>query len=130
MVGELHTDHISVGNKSRKTQGVLRFVEVGEGISEGNDEELQDINNPTNNENDLEDQPVGNDIEEEEHPTEEELQLKEIIILLLVNCGKKMNFAVLAGIGSGIDNTNELKVLGFIEAMASPDKDNWQASVD
>ena len=34
------------------------------------------------------------------------------------------------GIGSGIDNPNELKVLGFDEAMALPDKDNWQASVD
>ena len=34
------------------------------------------------------------------------------------------------GIGSGIDNTNKLKVLGFDEAMTSPDKDNWQASVD
>ena len=35
-----------------------------------------------------------------------------------------------AGIGSGIDNTNELKVLGFNEAMASPDKDKWQALVN
>ena len=34
------------------------------------------------------------------------------------------------GIGSGIENTNELKVLGFDEAMALPDKDNWKASVD
>ena len=35
-----------------------------------------------------------------------------------------------AGIGSGIDNTNKLKVLSFEEAMASTDKMNWQASVD
>ena len=34
------------------------------------------------------------------------------------------------GIGSGIDKTNELKVLAFDEAMVSPDKDNWQASVN
>ena len=35
-----------------------------------------------------------------------------------------------AGIGSGIDNTNELKVLGFDEAMSSPNRNEWQASVD
>ena len=34
------------------------------------------------------------------------------------------------GIGSGINNTNELKVLSFDKAMALHDKDNWQASVD
>ena len=34
------------------------------------------------------------------------------------------------GIGSGIDNTNELKALGFDEAMASSNKNRWQASVD
>ena len=34
------------------------------------------------------------------------------------------------GIGSGVNNTSKLKVLGFEEAMVSPDKDNWQASVD
>ena len=71
-MGELFTDHISVGNWSRKMQGVSRFIEVGEGICEGNDEQPQEINNPTNNQNDLEDQPVGNDIEEEEHLMDEE----------------------------------------------------------
>ena len=35
-----------------------------------------------------------------------------------------------AGIGSGIENTNELKVLGYEEAMASRDKNAWEASVD
>ena len=34
------------------------------------------------------------------------------------------------GIGSGMNNTNKLKVLGFNEAMAIPEKHNWQASVD
>ena len=33
-------------------------------------------------------------------------------------------------IGSGIENTNELKVLGFEEAMASSEKMDWQATVD
>ena len=33
-------------------------------------------------------------------------------------------------IGSGIENANELKVLGFEEAMASANKADWQASVD
>ena len=83
------------------------------------------------NSNDLEDQPVGSDIEEEENPTEEKecpmsietpttyittvsgwvskppaclvnklgiphcLWLKEIIILLSVNCWKKMNMVEL-----------------------------------
>ena len=131
-VGELNTDHISVGNWSSKMQGVSQFIEVGEGIPEGTEEELQENNVPMNNLNDLEDQPVGNDIEEEEHPTEEEEYLMEdehpttytttasgwvrkppahlvkeigeatltaaeqIIILLLVNCWKKMNLAALA----------------------------------
>ena len=30
------------------------------------------------------------------------------------------------GIGSGIENTNELKVLSFVEAMASADEADWQ----
>ena len=34
------------------------------------------------------------------------------------------------GIGSDIKNTNELKVLGFKETMASADKDDSKASVD
>ena len=34
------------------------------------------------------------------------------------------------GIGSGIDNTNEPKVLGYEEAMATANKANWEASVD
>ena len=34
------------------------------------------------------------------------------------------------GIGRGIDNTNKLKVLGFDEAMALPDKREWQVLVD
>ena len=35
-----------------------------------------------------------------------------------------------ASIGSGIENTNEPKVLGFDEAMASADKADWEASVN
>ena len=34
-----------------------------------------------------------------------------------------------AGIGSGITTTHELKVMSFHEAMASPDKMHWEASV-
>ena len=45
---------------------------MGDGISEGNDEELLEINNITNNQNNLVDQPVGNDIEEVERSMEEE----------------------------------------------------------
>ena len=126
---------------------------MGEGISEGIEEEPQKNNNPMTHLNDLEDQPVGNDIEEEEHTMEEEhpityttttsgqvskpraCLIQEIgevaLILLLVSFWKKMNLAALVwGIQCGINNPNELKVLGFDEAMASPDKDNWQASVD
>ena len=82
---------------------------MGEGISEESDEELQENNNPTNYLNDLEDQPVGNDIEEEEHTTDEEnpttytttgeatlTAAERNYYLLLVNCLKKMNLAVLA----------------------------------
>ena len=47
-------------------------MEVGEGISGGNDEEPQEIYNPMNNQNDLEDQPVGNNIEDKEHSMKEE----------------------------------------------------------
>ena len=44
---------------------------MGEGISEGVEEELAEIENPRNIQEDLEDQPVGRDEEdsEEEHPT-------------------------------------------------------------
>ena len=35
-----------------------------------------------------------------------------------------------AGIGSGINNTNELKELSYEEAMASMDKTKWEALVD
>ena len=45
---------------------------MGEGISERSDEEQQENNNPMNNPNNLEDQPVGNEIEEGKLPTEEE----------------------------------------------------------
>ena len=49
---------------------------MGEGISEGIEEELQENNIPMNNVNDLEDQPAGNNIEEEECPMEEESTLQ------------------------------------------------------
>ena len=34
-----------------------------------------------------------------------------------------------AGIGSGITNTHELKVMSYHEVMASPDEKEWEASV-
>ena len=117
---------------------------MGEGISEESDEELQENNNPTNYLNDLEDQPVGNDIEEEKHTTDEENPTTYTTTgeATLTAAERNCYFAlgelfeenefgcVGTGIGSGIDNTNELKVLGFDEAVASLEKDNWQASVD
>ena len=66
LVGELNTDHISIGNWLCETKGVSRFIEVGEGISDGEDEQPQEIHSSMNNSNKLEDQPVGSDIEEEE----------------------------------------------------------------
>ena len=38
--------------------------------------------------------------------------------------------AVGAGIGGGFENTNELKVMKFNEAMAAADKDKWENAVD
>ena len=35
-----------------------------------------------------------------------------------------------AGIGSGILNTNELKVIGYDEAMQRKDKKQWLSSID
>ena len=35
-----------------------------------------------------------------------------------------------AGFGGGFDNTKELKVMKFKEAMAGPDKDGWQMAID
>ena len=43
MVGESNTDHIRVGTWSNRTQGVLQFIEVGEGICKGVEEELAEI---------------------------------------------------------------------------------------
>ena len=58
---ELNTDPISVGNWTRNMQGVLRFIEVGEGVFEGpvmeNAELMEDNNNPLI-ENEFEDQPI------------------------------------------------------------------------
>ena len=34
-----------------------------------------------------------------------------------------------AGLGEGITNTHELKVLGYNEAMAQPDKTKWDESI-
>ena len=34
-----------------------------------------------------------------------------------------------AGLGEGIANTRELKVLGYDEAMAQPDKTKWNESI-
>ena len=67
----MNIDHLSVCTWSHKTQGVSRFIEVGEGFSRGEDDELQDIHSPMNSSNELEDQPVGSNIEEEEKSTEE-----------------------------------------------------------
>ena len=47
-----------------------RFIVVGEEISEGEDKELQEIHSCMNNSNELEDQPVGSDIKEEEKTTD------------------------------------------------------------
>ena len=64
-VGELNTDHISIGNWLCMPKGVSRFIEVGEGISDGEDEQLQEIHSPMNDSNELEEQPVGSNTEEE-----------------------------------------------------------------
>ena len=70
-VGELNTDHICVGNWLCMTKGVSRFIEAGEGISNEEDKEPQEIHSPTNDSDKFEDQPVGNDIVEEENSTGE-----------------------------------------------------------
>ena len=60
---ELKTDSISVGNWSRNPQGVLGFIEVGKGISEGTEQGPEEtpmaLDNTMNNQEELEDQPVG-----------------------------------------------------------------------
>ena len=66
-VGELNTDHVHVGNWSHATKGLSRFIEVGEGISDEEDKIPQEIHSPTNDPNKLEEQPVGNDVIEEEN---------------------------------------------------------------
>ena len=70
-VRELNTDHICIGNWLCTTKVELRFIGVGEGISNEEDEEPQEIHSPTNNSNKLEDHPVANDIIEEEKSTGE-----------------------------------------------------------
>ena len=149
-VGEISTDHIAVGNWSNKTQGVSQFIEVGEGTSKGVEQEPHKIENPMNNQDNLEDPPVGADKEdmEEESPTVHTTTvsgwiskppaclIKEIGEAALTAAQQNYLFAlgelmqenefgcVGAGIGSGIDNTDELKVPSFEEAMASTDKTN------
>ena len=140
---------------------------MGEGISEGDDEEPQAIHCPLNSSNELEDQPVGSDVEEEENPMDEKecptstenpttytatvsgwvskppaCLIEEIGEAVLSVVEQNYYFAlgelleeneygcIGMGIGSEIDNTNKLKVLGFNEAMASPNKDDWQALAD
>ena len=136
---------------------------MGEGISEGIEEEPAQSENPTNNLDKLEDQQVGNDNEEdmeEEHPMEQEhptsyttmvscqvskppsclieeigeavlMAAEQIYYVALSELLEENEFGCIGtGIGSGIENTNGLKVLGFEEAMASADKADWLASVD
>ena len=60
---ELNTDPITVGNWTRNMQGVLRFIEVGEGVSKGpvtENAELAQDNENSLIENKLEDQPIEN----------------------------------------------------------------------
>ena len=51
-MGELNTNSISVGNWSRNSQGVLQFIEVGEGISDGTEQGPEEtpmaVDKPTN----------------------------------------------------------------------------------
>ena len=60
---ELSTDPITVGNWTRNAQSVLRFIEVGEGVSKGpvteNAEVAEDDGNPLI-ENEAEDQLIEN----------------------------------------------------------------------
>ena len=62
-VGELNTDPISIGNWSRHPQGMVWFIEVGERITEvtkqGPEETPMALDNFMNNQEELEDQPVG-----------------------------------------------------------------------
>ena len=71
-MGELNTNFISVGNWSRNSQGVLQFIEVGEGISDGTEQGPEEtpmaVDKPTNNQEELEDQPVGDHEEQQNSP--------------------------------------------------------------
>ena len=55
-------DPICVGNWSRNPQGVLWFIEVGEGITEVTEQRPEEacmtVNDPMNNQEELEDQSV------------------------------------------------------------------------
>ena len=152
---ELNMDPITVGNWTRNMQGVLRFIEVGEGVSEGpvaeNAEIAEDHENSLT-ENELEDQPIENQevhvenlnvmeaglapstptivmvsgrvsqppvwlIEEMGEVTLAAAERNYYFALSELNEEKEYGCAG-AGIGSSINNTQELKVLSFEEAMA------------
>ena len=54
----------------------------------------------------------------------------KFIVLHLVNSLRTCIWVCLGGIGSGINNTNELKVMGYEEVMESLDNSDWEASID
>ena len=151
-VEELKTDSISVGNWSRNPQGVLWLIEVGEGITEatkqGPEETPMTVDDPTNNQEGLEVQPVGEHKEQQVEPVPtattvtaagrasmpQHAEIKEIGEAAHTAAEQNYYFVIGKlikeqehgcagmGIGSGSENTNELKVMGYEEVMACLDK--------
>ena len=156
---ELNTKNVSVGNWLNNSEGGHRFVEVGEGVIEDqsittqqeeehdpgplNDEveENNAVGNPNNNgvlpgTNNNNASTVTTSGRISRQPAR---LIEEMGGTALTAAEQNYYFAlseyleygcVGAGIGSGIANTNELKVIGYDEAMQRKDKTEWMNSIN
>ena len=157
---ELNTKNVSVGNWLNNGEGEHRFVEVGEGVIEDqsttvHQEEVNDPgpindeveeNNQVGNSNNNDVQPNSNNNNNMSTVTtsgrisrQPARLIEEMGETALTAAEQNYYFAlseyleygcVGAGIGSGIANTNELKVIGYDKAMQKKDKSKWMSSIN
>ena len=143
---ELNTNNVSVGNWRNNCDGDLRFVEVGEGVIEDQSTTVhqEEENNPVSINDEAEESNQDGNVDDNSVQHKENNNnvgkvttsghisrrptrlIEEIGETALTAVEQNYYFALTeyleygcvgAGIGSGILNTNELKVIGYDEAM-------------
>ena len=153
---ELNTKDVSVGNWLNNEENGHRFVEVGEGVIEDQPATVYQEENDPGPINDELEENNGNSVDNDVQPNNNNNSNTSIVTTsgrisrqparLIEEMGEtaltaaEQNYyfalseyleygCVGAGIGSGIANTNELKVIGYDEAMQRKDKNEWMGSI-